>query len=267
MFGLPVYYLIDKVGRRFLLLATYPGMAISLLAACLSFDISATNAARAPVITIFIFVFVLFYSLGQGPVPFSYSSEVFPLLNREAGMSFSVFVNLMFLGLLTLFVPVLTIKLQDGSSSPAEGQSKLLGVFAGLNVLAFLLIFFFVPETAGASLGKQEGSLNYISLEELNYIFGVSTKQHIRYQLRHVVPGGIAATKYWFRRRILRQQKLEEPEEREDLYNWVSVQKLKEDEKERSKREAAACEREIMGEDDGRVSPFDEAVERHSDQS
>jgi hypothetical protein len=61
-----------------------------MLAACLSFRISDSHSsARPAVIAFFIFVFFFFYSWGQGPVAFAYSSEIFPLLNREQGMSFA----------------------------------------------------------------------------------------------------------------------------------------------------------------------------------
>jgi MFS family permease len=93
LFTFPVYGFIDKRGRRFLLLSSYPGMIVSMLGACLSYNIS-NETIRLVVVVMFMIFFVFFYSWGQGPVPFAYSSEVFPLLNREAGMSFAVFANL-----------------------------------------------------------------------------------------------------------------------------------------------------------------------------
>jgi MFS family permease len=92
LFTFPTYYFIDKRGRRFLLLLGFPCMALSMLAAALSFNL--TSGARNGVIAFFIFLFFFFYSWSGGPVPFAYSSEVFPLLNREVGMSFAVFCNL-----------------------------------------------------------------------------------------------------------------------------------------------------------------------------
>ena len=32
------------------------------------------------------YLFLAFYSPGEGPVPFTYSAEVFPLTHREMGM-------------------------------------------------------------------------------------------------------------------------------------------------------------------------------------
>lgn len=113
IFTFPIYRFIDKRGRRFLLLSSYPGMIFSMLGACLSYYTS-NEKQRLIVVVMFMFFFVFFYSWGQGPgkqrtrptwpfipnninmstVPFAYSSEVFPLLNREAGMSFAVFANL-----------------------------------------------------------------------------------------------------------------------------------------------------------------------------
>jgi len=46
----------------------------------------------------------------------------------------------------------------------------------GLNVVALLLIFLFVPET------KQR------TLEELDYVFAVPTSTHAKYQLRKTLP-------------------------------------------------------------------------------
>lgn len=58
------------------------------------------------------------------------------------------------------------------------------GFYAGLNVVAFCLIFLFVPET------KQR------TLEELDYIFGVPGSRFIDYQFKKALP-------WWFQRWVL----------------------------------------------------------------
>ena len=83
-----------------------------------------------------------------------------------------------------------------------------------------LLIFFLVPETAGASVRKEHGKLNYMSLEELNYIFGVPTKKHIQYQIQHVLPWAWKMAKYRYGRMLRRE--VERPFI-EKMYYWVAV--------------------------------------------
>ena len=61
------------------------------------------------------------------------------------------------------------------------------GFYAFLNVAAFVMIFLFVPET------KQR------TLEELDYIFAVPTRTHMRYQVGTVLP-------WWFKRFVLRRK-------------------------------------------------------------
>ncbi|KAG6850372.1 hypothetical protein H0H93_014326 [Arthromyces matolae] len=89
LFAFPAVWTIDTFGRRNLLLFTFPNMAWSLLAAGFSFYMPVDNAARVPCIALFIFIFAAFYSPGEGPVPFTYSAEVFPLTHREMGMSWA----------------------------------------------------------------------------------------------------------------------------------------------------------------------------------
>ena len=66
LFTIPAYWGIDTLGRRFLLLATYPGMIISMFGASMSF-LGGTNDERNIRVGVFMFLFILFYSLGQGP--------------------------------------------------------------------------------------------------------------------------------------------------------------------------------------------------------
>jgi hypothetical protein len=61
------------------------------------------------------------------------------------------------------------------------------GFYAGLNVLAFCMIFLFVPET------KQR------TLEELDYIFAIPMRTFMRHQLFGVLP-------WWIKRYILRKK-------------------------------------------------------------
>lgn len=66
LFTIPAYWLIDSRGRRFLLLATYPFMAAFVLGTCLSF-LHPDERIRFGLVSAFMFLFVIAYSLGQGP--------------------------------------------------------------------------------------------------------------------------------------------------------------------------------------------------------
>lgn len=100
-------------------------------------------------------------------MPFMYSAEVFPLSHREIGMSWAVATNNFWAAVLSLTFPCMLIAMT------APGA---FGFYAGLNLLALSLIFFFVPET------KQK------TLEELDYVFAVSDRKHASYQLFTVLP-------------------------------------------------------------------------------
>lgn len=66
--------------------------AWSLLTAGMCFFINNLKT-RVGAVAAFVFIFAAFYSPGEGPVPFTYSAEVFPLSHREVGMSWAVATN------------------------------------------------------------------------------------------------------------------------------------------------------------------------------
>ncbi|KAG9568837.1 MFS transporter, partial [Aureobasidium melanogenum] len=190
IFAWPAVWTIDTYGRRALLLFTFPNMCWTLLAAGLCFLIPTSSAAHLGLIALFIYLFDAFYSPGEGPVPFTYSAEVFPLSHREVGMSWAVATNNFWATVVSLTFP---------RQLRAFGTTGAFGFYAGMNALACAMIFLWLPET------KQR------SLEELDYVFAVPTRTHMSYQLFKVLP-------YWFRTTVLRQKGLPEPK----LYHFHS---------------------------------------------
>ncbi|KAJ5547923.1 hypothetical protein N7513_005157 [Penicillium frequentans] len=183
VFAFPAVWTIDTWGRRSLLLFTFPQMAWTLLAAGFCFKIPESSNAHLGLIAFFVYLFEAFYSPGEGPVPFTYSAEVFPLSHREVGMAWAVSVCLGFAAVLSITFPRMLFVM---------GATGAFGFYAALNVTAFVMIFLWVPET------KQR------TLEELDYIFAVPTRVHMRYQVFQVLP-------WWFRTYILRQNVTLEP--------------------------------------------------------
>ncbi|KIM73043.1 hypothetical protein PILCRDRAFT_81426 [Piloderma croceum F 1598] len=168
LFGFPALFTIDTFGRRSLLLFTFPHMAWTLLAAGLCFLINPdAGTVRIGAIAFFIFLYAAFYSPGEGPVPSCYSAEVFPLAQREQGMAFAVTIGLSWASVLSITFPRMLVAL-----SPTGAFS----FYAGLNVVAFIMIFFLLPET------KQR------TLEELDQIFSVPTHIFAKYQLTKALP-------------------------------------------------------------------------------
>jgi len=86
-FAWPAYRTIDRWGRRALVLLTVPFLAVTLLGAAFCFEIrgrknESYNTKELAAVGTFLILFMIAYSPGLGPVPFTYSAEVFPLVNR-----------------------------------------------------------------------------------------------------------------------------------------------------------------------------------------
>lgn len=194
LFAFPALWTIDTFGRRSLLLFTFPNMAWSLLVAglCSLVDSGVEHSKlRLGLVAAFVYIFAMFYSPGEGPVPFAYSAEVFPLSHREVGMGWAVATCLFWAAVLTIFLPLMLAAM------------NVVGVFcfyAGTNVIALIMIFLWVPET------KQR------TLEELDYIFAVPTRTHMRYQLFTALP-------WWFNRWVL----MRKGAELEPLYHFETA--------------------------------------------
>jgi hypothetical protein len=123
------------------------------------------------------------YSLGEGPVAFQYSAEVFPTIQREQGMAWAVCINNTFAGILGLTFPRMTTVMTTVGA---------FGFYAGLNLIAWIMIFCFVRET------KQ------LTLEELDQVFSVPTAQYLKYESTVWLP-------YFIKRHVLRK-KIAKPE-------------------------------------------------------
>ncbi|KIP02928.1 hypothetical protein PHLGIDRAFT_130455 [Phlebiopsis gigantea 11061_1 CR5-6] len=177
LFAFPAVYTIDTFGRRNLLLTTFPLMSIFLLMTGFAFWIP-EGTGRLAVVALGIYLFGIAYSPGEGPVPFTYSAEAYPLSVRDIGMSLSTAVLWFF-----NFVVAITFPRLLGAFRP-QGA---FGWYAAWNVVGFVLILLFVPETKA------------LSLEELDQVFSVPTRRHAAYQLK-ALPRNIK--KHFFRMRV-----------------------------------------------------------------
>ncbi|CAG8138288.1 unnamed protein product [Penicillium olsonii] len=180
---IPTLFLIDTKGRRTLTLITFPFMCIFLLAAGLSLlKHTGTAGEKIGPVALFVYLFTIAYSLGEGPVAFQYSAEVFPTIHREQGMAWAVCINNTFAGALGLTFPRMTTVMT---------QTGAFGFYAGLNLIAWGMIFCFVRET------KQ------LTLEELDQVFSVHTGKYIHHELTVWLP--------WFIKRYVFRQNIPKP--------------------------------------------------------
>jgi zinc transporter ZupT len=76
LFAVPAIYTIDTFGRRNLLLTTFPFMALFLFWTGFSFYIE-NEQTRTAMVATGIYLYMIVYSPGEGPVPFTYSAEAF----------------------------------------------------------------------------------------------------------------------------------------------------------------------------------------------
>lgn len=144
-------FIIDRVGRRKLLLISIAGMIVALtgLATCLTVvEHTDKKLLWALVLSlIFVYMFIMFFNIGLCPVCWVYSSEIFPMKLRAAGASVSVAVN-------RLMNATVSMTFLSLSSAITIGGAFYL--YASIAVVAWFFVYFCLPETKGRSLEEME---------------------------------------------------------------------------------------------------------------
>ncbi|KIW54235.1 hypothetical protein PV05_06606 [Exophiala xenobiotica] len=148
---IPPWYLVDKWGRRPILLSGAVAMIISL--SLISYFIFIDVKYTPPLVVLFVMVYNAAFGASWGPIPWLYPPEILPLSIRAKGASLSTASNWAFNFLVGELTPVL------------QGAIKwrLYLVHAFFCAVSFVLVYFVYPETAN------------VRLEDMNALFGDAT--------------------------------------------------------------------------------------------
>ncbi|KAF7143456.1 hypothetical protein RHSIM_Rhsim05G0075500 [Rhododendron simsii] len=177
VFILVATFLLDRIGRRPLLLSSVGGMIVSLatLGTCLTIiDHSKEKVIWAVALAIAsVLSFVASFSMGLGPIAWVYSSEIFPLRLRAQGTSMGTAMNRLMSGVISMsFI----------SLYKAITISGAFFLFMGVAIVSWVFFYTLLPETQGRTL------------EEMQVLFGTffkwrSTIRELEKNKQHVSNG------------------------------------------------------------------------------
>ena len=146
IFTLLGMYLIDRLGRKTLMIIGSIGYIVTLLAVSWAFY---SNAEGIMVVT-FVSAFVGAHAIGQGAVIWVFISEIFPNTVRDSGMSFGSGTHWVCAAIITLITPWVIANFSGAT---------IFGFFAFMMVLQLLWVLFVMPETKGVELEELEKRL------------------------------------------------------------------------------------------------------------
>lgn len=138
---------VDKLGRRILLLISVSVMAICTILLGIFFYLadlnngSVDNLGWLPIVSLSIFI--IMFSIGFGPIPWLILGELFAPDVKGIAASISGALN---------WVLAFIITKTFTNIREAIGIGETFWLFSGLSVLGIVFVFFVVPETKGKSL-------------------------------------------------------------------------------------------------------------------
>ena len=145
-------YLIDRLGRKKLLLIGSLGYILSLamVAICFAFH------ANPILLMSYLLLFIAAHAIGQGAVIWVFISEIFPNKIRATGQSLGASVHWVFAAIITLVTPFF---LDDKDGVFKDNPWPIFAFFSGMMVLQFGWVLTKMPETKGISLEEIEKKL------------------------------------------------------------------------------------------------------------
>ncbi len=145
-------YLIDRIGRKTLLIIGSFGYIISLAMVAWCFY---THASPG-LLLFFLLFFIAAHAIGQGAVIWVFISEIFPNKVRAMGQSFGASTHWVFAALITLLTPIF---LDKDNGIFKDNPWPIFAFFAFMMVLQLVWVLLRVPETKGMSLEDLEKKL------------------------------------------------------------------------------------------------------------
>jgi MFS family permease len=145
-------WLIDRIGRKTLLIIGSFGYIISLSMVAYGFV-----AHSAPSFMLsFLLLFIAAHAIGQGAVIWVFISEIFPTPIRAKGQAFGASIHWIFAALITLITPVF---LDSEYGIFKENPWPIFVFFAVMMTVQLIWILVKVPETKGVSLEELQKKL------------------------------------------------------------------------------------------------------------
>ncbi|MDA0864051.1 MAG: sugar porter family MFS transporter [Bacteroidetes bacterium] len=144
--------LIDRLGRRQLIIIGSVGYILSLVMVGLCFQ----YALSSTLLLTFICLFVAAHAIGQGAVIWVFISEIFPNRVRSYGQSWGTGTHWVFAAIITMITPFF---IDDSEGIFRDNLEVIYYFFAFMMVLQLLWALFKMPETKGISLEDLEKEL------------------------------------------------------------------------------------------------------------
>ncbi|MFO8147537.1 MAG: sugar porter family MFS transporter [Gillisia sp.] len=148
LFTLLGVFLIDKLGRKQLMLFGSIGYIISLGLVAAAFFLDWGGLW----IPIFLFLFIASHAIGQGAVIWVFISEIFPNHLRASGQSFGASTHWVLAAIIPALIPYLFSTI---------GAGYVFAFFTFMMFLQLLFVLFIMPETKGKSLEQLAKELTF----------------------------------------------------------------------------------------------------------
>jgi sugar porter (SP) family MFS transporter len=132
--------IIDKVGRRILMLVGSVGLIVSLLLISYTFYSGGFSGFAIP---IYLMVFIAFFAFSQGAVIWVFISEIFPNTVRAKGQTLGSSVHWILASVIAFIFPFLAEKL---------GGAVTFSFFGLMMIAQLIFVIVWMPETKGRSL-------------------------------------------------------------------------------------------------------------------
>jgi sugar porter (SP) family MFS transporter len=142
--------LIDRVGRRPLLLISLAGMALSLCALGAAFSLPQFKQLLGWISIASLMAYVGSFAVGLGPVFWLILSEIYPLRIRGRAMSVGTAAN---------WSANLLVALTFLTLTKVMGKPATFWLYGAVTVAAWCFAFFLVPETRGKTLEQIEAHM------------------------------------------------------------------------------------------------------------
>jgi len=155
IFTLLGMYLIDRLGRKTLMIYGSIGYIISLAMVAYAFN----SVASSMFLLCFICMFIASHAIGQGAVIWVFISEIFPTNVRAMGQSFGSGIHWVFAALITAITPFF---LDSENGVFKDNPWPIFTFFAAFMILQLLFVLFMMPETKGKSLEQLERELSKV---------------------------------------------------------------------------------------------------------